>query len=75
MWEARKETKEKELIHLIEGRPKWVGQVLRKPKSWSQNLEDKDIVFNRIYIDYTDAEKTKPCSITFKTDNIELIWN
>ena len=39
-------------------------------KNWNQNLEDKDTVFNRIDIDYADAEKTKPCSIKFKTDNI-----
>ena len=43
----------------------------KKYKSWNQNLEDKDTVFNRIYIDYADAEKAKPCSIKFKTDNID----
>ena len=33
----------------------------KRTKTWNQNFKDKDTVFNRIYIDYADAEKTKPC--------------
>ena len=43
----------------------------KRTKTWNQNVEDKDAVLNRIYIGCADAEKTKPCSIKFKTDNIE----
>ena len=43
----------------------------KRTRTWNQNLRNKYTLFNRIYIDYADAEKTKPCSIKFETDNIK----
>ena len=44
-----------------------------KTKVWNQNIDDKNTMLHKLYIDYTNAEKTKSCSIKFKTDKLEEI--
>ena len=41
-----------------------------KTKAWNQRMGDKDVVLNKLYIDYKDSSKTVPCSLKFKTDRM-----
>ena len=45
----------------------------KKTKPWNQNLDDPNTELHVIYIDYGDAEKTKPCSLKFKTNELDKV--
>ena len=45
----------------------------KKTKVWNQNMNDKNTMLHKLYLNYTDAEKTKSCSIKCKTNKLEEI--
>ena len=45
----------------------------KKTEVWNQNIDDKNTMLHKLYIDYADAEETKSYSIKFKTGKLEEI--
>ena len=43
---------------------------MESTKAWNQRMGDKNVVLNKLYIDYKDSGKTVPCSLKLKTDRM-----
>ena len=48
-------------------------QANKDTKFWDKDLDKNDTMMHKLYIDYNDKEKKKPCSIKFKTDMLDKI--
>ena len=50
------------------------GAKERNKRFWNKKLDGSEpFNFNEIYIDFVDEARTKPCSIKFKTDQLEEV--